>query len=128
MCNPPFYSSEAEIFQLASNKQFTPHAVRPSFPSSFSFARRLTRLILQVCTGAETEMITPGGEVAFVKRMIEESLTSGNRCRFVRAPLVSFPASAPTALTPRYALLSDGSPPSSASAPPSARSSCYCAR
>ncbi|OAL62526.1 hypothetical protein A7C99_7112 [Trichophyton rubrum] len=27
-----------------------------------------------VCTGAETEMITPGGEVAFVKKIIQESL------------------------------------------------------
>ncbi|KAL7412224.1 ribosomal RNA large subunit methyltransferase F-like protein [Mrakia frigida] len=61
MCNPPFYSSEAEILELASNKMFTPHAV---------------------CTGAETEMITPGGEVAFVKRMVEESLAFGGRCRW----------------------------------------------
>jgi len=31
-------------------------------------------------------MITPGGEVAFVKRMIEESVALGERCRFVSTP------------------------------------------
>lgn len=28
----------------------------------------------QACTGAEVEMVTPGGEVEFVSRMIDESL------------------------------------------------------
>lgn len=28
----------------------------------------------QACTGAEVEMVTPGGEIAFVTRMIDESL------------------------------------------------------
>ncbi|KAF3892105.1 U6 small nuclear RNA (adenine-(43)-N(6))-methyltransferase [Trichophyton interdigitale] len=53
MCNPPFYESHEEMKQLAEEKQNEP---------------------LSVCTGAETEMITPGGEVAFVKKMIQESL------------------------------------------------------
>ncbi|KAM5470311.1 putative 23S rRNA (adenine(1618)-N(6))-methyltransferase [Microsporum ferrugineum] len=53
MCNPPFYESQEEMLQLAEEKQHEP---------------------LSVCTGAETEMITPGGEVAFVNKMIEESL------------------------------------------------------
>ncbi|EEQ31252.1 DUF890 domain-containing protein [Microsporum canis CBS 113480] len=53
MCNPPFYESREEMLQLAEEKQHEP---------------------LSVCTGAETEMITPGGEVAFVNKMIEESL------------------------------------------------------
>ncbi|KAM5484936.1 putative 23S rRNA (adenine(1618)-N(6))-methyltransferase [Microsporum audouinii] len=53
MCNPPFYETQEEMLQLAEEKQHEP---------------------LSVCTGAETEMITPGGEVAFVNKMIEESL------------------------------------------------------
>ena len=60
MCNPPFYSSQAEIEQLAENKDFAPHAV---------------------CTGSENEMITQGGEVAFVSRMIEESAGHGQQIR-----------------------------------------------
>ncbi|CED82013.1 Predicted DNA methylase [Phaffia rhodozyma] len=63
MCNPPFYSSWQEISSLASNKEFNPHAI---------------------CTGAETEMITTGGEVEFVKRMVNESTSMGiqDRCRW----------------------------------------------
>ncbi|EFQ99527.1 DUF890 domain-containing protein [Nannizzia gypsea CBS 118893] len=53
MCNPPFYESHEEMLQLAEEKEHEP---------------------LSVCTGAEMEMITPGGEVAFVKKMIQESL------------------------------------------------------
>jgi 23S rRNA A1618 N6-methylase RlmF len=32
----------------------------------------------QVCTGADTEMITQGGELAFVSRMIQESKAASN--------------------------------------------------
>jgi len=53
MCNPPFYTSREEMLQLSENK-----AQEPS----------------SVCTGADVEMVAPGGEVAFVARMIEESL------------------------------------------------------
>ncbi|KAG8731762.1 hypothetical protein FRC11_002460, partial [Ceratobasidium sp. 423] len=53
MCNPPFYSDIEEVNQSAENKEYDPHAV---------------------CTGALVEMITPGGEVAFVQRMIDESV------------------------------------------------------
>ncbi|GAA5946099.1 hypothetical protein JCM3775_005531 [Rhodotorula graminis] len=56
MCNPPFYSSQSEIDSSLAAKEIEP------------FAK---------CTGAENEMITPGGEVAFVSRMVEESLTLG---------------------------------------------------
>lgn len=38
-------------------------------------------LFNQICTGAETEMITEGGEVGFVKRMVEESLGLKHRIR-----------------------------------------------
>ncbi|KDQ17001.1 hypothetical protein BOTBODRAFT_30380 [Botryobasidium botryosum FD-172 SS1] len=61
MCNPPFYASKEEIALLAGAKEFDPHAV---------------------CTGSTLEMITEGGEVGFVKRMIEESRTVPLRCRW----------------------------------------------
>ncbi|KAG6859941.1 hypothetical protein C0995_001617 [Termitomyces sp. Mi166 len=53
MCNPPFYSSAADIRDSEARKEH----------SAFG-----------VCTGAPVEMITPGGEVHFVKGMIRESL------------------------------------------------------
>lgn len=53
MCNPPFYASRGEMIASAEGKE------RPPFSA---------------CTGAEVEMVTPGGEIAFVTRMIDESL------------------------------------------------------
>ncbi|KAJ5721398.1 uncharacterized protein N7483_009332 [Penicillium malachiteum] len=53
MCNPPFYSSHEEMTATAELKSHAPHST---------------------CTGADVEMITPGGEAAFVIRMIDESL------------------------------------------------------
>ncbi|KAE8145564.1 DUF890 domain protein [Aspergillus avenaceus] len=53
MCNPPFYTSREEMVSSAEAKE------RPPFSA---------------CTGAEVEMVTDGGEIAFVSRMIEESL------------------------------------------------------
>ncbi|GES64045.1 DUF890 domain protein [Aspergillus terreus] len=53
MCNPPFYTSREEMIGSAQAKE------RPPFSA---------------CTGAEVEMVTAGGEVEFVSRMIEESL------------------------------------------------------
>ena len=35
-----------------------------------------------LCTGAEIEMVTPGGEIAFVSRMIEESLQLRDRVQW----------------------------------------------
>ncbi|WFD36686.1 23S rRNA (adenine(1618)-N(6))-methyltransferase [Malassezia cuniculi] len=52
ICNPPFYASQAEREQCAADKQ-TPHE--------------------QVAATA-TELYTPGGEVAFVRQMIDESV------------------------------------------------------
>ncbi|KAJ3806348.1 S-adenosyl-L-methionine dependent methyltransferase [Lentinula aff. lateritia] len=59
MCNPPFYSSLQEVIQSAEAKQYGPNAV---------------------CTGAEIEMITSGGESAFVGKMVTESLDIRERC------------------------------------------------
>ncbi|GAA6060889.1 hypothetical protein JCM10212_000172 [Sporobolomyces blumeae] len=53
MCNPPFYSDQDEIERSAGFKELEPFAV---------------------CTGGSNEMITPGGEVEFVSRMVIESL------------------------------------------------------
>ncbi|KZT18013.1 hypothetical protein NEOLEDRAFT_1165857 [Neolentinus lepideus HHB14362 ss-1] len=69
MCNPPFYTSKAEVEASADGKLREPKAV---------------------CTGAEVEMITPGGEAAFVKRMIDESLDSQERCRWYTSMLGKF--------------------------------------
>lgn len=51
MCNPPFFGTKEEALATFAKDQ------RP-------FA---------ACTGADVEMITPGGEVAYVRRMIDES-------------------------------------------------------
>ncbi|PCG88192.1 Hypothetical protein PENO1_111570 [Penicillium occitanis (nom. inval.)] len=53
MCNPPFYESEDELISSADAKS------RPPFSA---------------CTGAAVEMITPGGEVAFIESLIKQSL------------------------------------------------------
>lgn len=52
MCNPPFYRSQEEIDEARSFKKYAP-------PSA--------------CTGSEVEMITDGGEAAFVSRLVRES-------------------------------------------------------
>ncbi|EED15582.1 DUF890 domain protein [Talaromyces stipitatus ATCC 10500] len=54
MCNPPFYESEDELLSSAEAKS------RPPFSA---------------CTGAAVEMITPGGEVAFIESLLTQSLT-----------------------------------------------------
>ncbi|KAI8050199.1 hypothetical protein BDF22DRAFT_778014 [Syncephalis plumigaleata] len=55
MCNPPFYASKEELEQSAANKQTES---------------------VSVCHASSDEMVTPGGEVAFVTRMLEESRTT----------------------------------------------------
>lgn len=52
MCNPPFYSSQEEMQALSEIKIKGPSAV---------------------CLGSKEEMMYPGGEVAFVTRIIKES-------------------------------------------------------
>jgi 23S rRNA (adenine1618-N6)-methyltransferase len=51
MCNPPFYTSKDDM-DSTWTKSAPPSAV---------------------CTGAEVEMITEGGDAGFVVRMVEES-------------------------------------------------------
>lgn len=66
MCNPPFYGSREEVLNSAEAKELGPSGA---------------------CTGAETEMITTGGEVAFVKRMLEESLQLRDHCQWYTSML-----------------------------------------
>ncbi|KAI0297071.1 hypothetical protein B0F90DRAFT_1635139 [Multifurca ochricompacta] len=66
MCNPPFYASAEEATSLAAAKEHAPNAV---------------------CTGTEVEMITPGGEEAFVNKMVRESITLGERCQWYTSML-----------------------------------------
>ncbi len=66
MCNPPFYESAAEMLASAKAKH------RPPFSA---------------CTGAEVEMVTPGGEVALVSRMIQESLELHDRVEWYTSML-----------------------------------------
>ncbi|KAI0633926.1 hypothetical protein C8Q77DRAFT_1055507 [Trametes polyzona] len=68
MCNPPFYTSREEVQQSAEAKELGPNAV---------------------CTGADVEMITLGGEASFVKCMVDESLDPlvHERCRWFTSML-----------------------------------------
>ena len=66
MTNPPFYTSIDSMLQSATAKS------RPPFSA---------------CTGSEVEMVVPGGEVAFVRRIIEESLLLRNRVQWYSAML-----------------------------------------
>ncbi|KAH7911146.1 hypothetical protein BJ138DRAFT_1185969 [Hygrophoropsis aurantiaca] len=66
MCNPPFYNSAEDVARSAETKDYSPSAV---------------------CTGAEVEMITPGGEYSFVERMVKESLQHKTRCRWFTSML-----------------------------------------
>jgi 23S rRNA (adenine1618-N6)-methyltransferase len=64
MNNPPFYRSEEEMTQSAANKS------RPPFSA---------------CTGAKVDMVTEGGEVAFVDRILQESLVLRERVQWYTA-------------------------------------------
>lgn len=54
MCNPPFYTSQQEMLSLARIKKTPANAV---------------------CHGTSSEMVTAGGELRFVQRMIQQSLS-----------------------------------------------------
>lgn len=66
MCNPPFYTSPEDLLASAAAKSRPAHSA---------------------CTGAEVEMVTPGGEVAFVSRMIDESVTLKTRIQWYTSML-----------------------------------------
>ncbi|KAJ5645831.1 hypothetical protein N7490_002203 [Penicillium lividum] len=66
MCNPPFYTSHEEMAASAEAKSHAPSST---------------------CTGAEVEMITAGGEVEFVKHMIDESLQLRDRVKWYTSML-----------------------------------------
>ncbi|KAH7382777.1 DUF890 domain protein [Cadophora sp. MPI-SDFR-AT-0126] len=69
MCNPPFYGSTSEMLSSAALKQ------RPPFTA---------------CTGSANEMVTPGGEVSFITRMIDESLILKDRVQWYTSMLGKF--------------------------------------
>lgn len=64
MTNPPFYASEPEMLKSAANKSRPPHSA---------------------CTGAPVEMVCNGGEIAFVTRILEESLLLKQRVQWYTA-------------------------------------------
>ncbi|KAK6346867.1 hypothetical protein TWF696_006972 [Orbilia brochopaga] len=66
MCNPPFYSSVNDMLASAKLKSVPP---------------------LSACTGTTTEMVTEGGEVAFVTRMVDESLILREKVRWYTSML-----------------------------------------
>jgi len=84
MCNPPFYASKEEATHSSATKALLPSAVRSL---DCSRLQAILRPSLQICTGADVEMITPGGEEAFVGRMVNESITLGERCRWYTSML-----------------------------------------
>lgn len=61
MVNPPFYTSEAELTDLAKQKSRPPNTA---------------------CTGAPVEMVCAGGEIGFIQRMIDESLVLRERVQW----------------------------------------------
>ncbi|TQV90647.1 S-adenosyl-L-methionine dependent methyltransferase, predicted [Cordyceps javanica] len=64
MTNPPFYRSAEEMNERAAEKSLPP---------------------LTACTGAPVEMVTDGGEVAFVGRILDESLVLRARIQWYTA-------------------------------------------
>ncbi|KAI1765418.1 hypothetical protein GGR53DRAFT_265172 [Hypoxylon sp. FL1150] len=66
MVNPPFYTSEAELADLAAQKSRPPNSA---------------------CTGAPVEMVCEGGEVGFVRRLVDESLVLRERVQWYTAML-----------------------------------------
>ncbi|RXK36723.1 hypothetical protein M231_06030 [Tremella mesenterica] len=59
ICNPPFFGSMNEMEEGQAMKKLGAYGAP---------------------TGAQVELITPGGEVEFVRRMIDESLQFGEKC------------------------------------------------
>lgn len=66
MCNPPFFTSREDMLATHENKKRYPSAV---------------------CTGAETEMITDGGDLGFVTCIMKESSISKDDVQWYSAML-----------------------------------------
>lgn len=66
MVNPPFYTSESELLDLARQKSRPPNSA---------------------CTGASIEMVCEGGEIGFVRRIIDESLKLRTRVQWYTSML-----------------------------------------
>ncbi|CAD6576060.1 MAG: hypothetical protein ASARMPRED_007590 [Alectoria sarmentosa] len=66
ICNPPFYASTSDLLSSAAAKSRPPRSA---------------------CTGADVEMVTPGGEIAFVSRMIDESKILKDSCQWYTSML-----------------------------------------
>ena len=64
MCNPPFFSDHLESQAVSTSRSME----RPE-PKS-------------ICTAGPSENIAYGGEVAFIKKMIHDSLTLKHRIRY----------------------------------------------
>jgi 23S rRNA (adenine1618-N6)-methyltransferase len=77
MCNPPFYASleeannasDRKVKQLKVNKEKKGHT-KAKIKKTSNFG------------GKNAELWCPGGEVSFIKKMIEESLAVKNQCRW----------------------------------------------
>ena len=78
MCNPPFYRSKEEMLASASAKSRPPFSV--CLPPSLSYPEHCSQY--QACTGALVEMVTPGGEITFTKRLLAESLVHRERTQW----------------------------------------------
>ena len=65
MCNPPFFVSEFEASHGIARSDKRPQ------PSG-------------VCTGTESETVTGGGEVEFVKEIIKDSLSLKEHIRYCK--------------------------------------------
>ena len=67
LCNPPFHASEAEALE-GTERKWKNLGKHQKKPATLNFG------------GSSTELWTPGGEKAFVKKMIEESRLFATNC------------------------------------------------
>lgn len=65
MCNPPFFESKEEMMSTFE---------KDSAPAA-------------ICTGAEVEMVTRGGEAAYVSSMVDESKSLGTKIQWYTSQL-----------------------------------------
>ena len=99
VCNPPFFGSALEIEEGQALKTLPASAVStPDCPHSTQ-----DREAYQQCpqadheapTGATGELITPGGETSFIKKMIDESFKLGEACGWYTSLVGKYASLAP---------------------------------